>query len=170
MTELKEKAIKKIEDGCRNYKGSKHGSVVVRSVADTLEQFCENNDDFAAAVLGEDKHFADCIAAVTHEVGAAISDIEAYRRAVRYFFPDADVRLTDADLEGMSKNELKSALYEIYARHGYIFQNEDTQEQFEEYSWYEPTIDADDWDGEEELSSVELANEKLLKAAIKAAK
>ena len=76
----------------------------------------------------------------------------------------------DADLEGMSKNELKSALYEIYARHGYIFQNEDTQEQFEEYSWYEPTIDADDWDGEEELSSVELANEKLLKAAIKAAK
>ena len=85
-------------------------------------------------------------------------------------FPDADVRLKDADLEGMSKNELKSALYEIYARHGYIFQNEDTQEQFEEYSWYEPTIDADDWDGEEELSSVELANEKLLKAAIKAAK
>ena len=70
----------------------------------------------------------------------------------------------------MSKDELKSALYEIYARHGYIFQNEDTQEQFEEYDWYEPTIDADDWDGEEELSSVELANEKLLKAAIKAAK
>lgn len=92
MTELQEKAIKKIEDGCRNYKGSKHGSVVVRPVADTLEQFCENNADFAAAVLGEDKHFADCIAAVTHGVGAAISDIEAYRRAVRYFFPDADVK------------------------------------------------------------------------------
>ena len=92
MTELQEKAIKKIEDGCRNYKGSKHGSAVVRPVADTLEQFCENNDDFAAAVLGEDKHFADCIAAVTHGVGEAISDIEAYRRAVRYFFPDADVK------------------------------------------------------------------------------
>ena len=55
MTELQEKAIKKIEDGCRNYKGSKHGSVVVRPVADTLEQFCENNADFAAAVLSEDK-------------------------------------------------------------------------------------------------------------------
>ena len=77
MTELQEKAIKKIEDGCRNYKGSKHGSAVVRPVADTLEQFCESNADFAAAVLGEDKHFADCIAAVTHGVGAAISDIEA---------------------------------------------------------------------------------------------
>ena len=53
---------------------------------------------------------------------------------------------------------------------GYLFDKPLPQEQFEEYSWYEPTIDADDWDGEEELSSVELANEKLLKAAIKAAK
>lgn len=86
-------------------------------------------------------------------------------------FPDSDSsRLKASDLEGMDVDELKMALYEIYARHGYIFHNEDTQKAFEKLSWYEPTIDADDWDGEKELSRIELANEKLLKEAIKAAK
>ena len=86
-------------------------------------------------------------------------------------FPDSDsARLKAADLEGMDVDELKSALYEIYARHGYIFHNEDTQKAFEKLSWYEPTIDADDWNAADELSRIELANEKLLKEAIKAAK
>ena len=92
MTEIQNNAIEKIEDGCKNYKGDKRGNVVARPVADALKRFCENNAAFAAAILGEDKHFADCIAAVVHGVGAAISDIEAYRRAVRYFFPDADIK------------------------------------------------------------------------------
>ena len=92
MNDIQKQAIEKIKKESAEFKGDKHGNVVVRPVADVLEQFCENNADFAAAVLGEDKHFADCIAAVTHGVGEAISDIEAYRRAVRYFFPDADVK------------------------------------------------------------------------------
>ena len=131
------------------------------SNGDTVPLSWDNDDDTASLYF----HIAPKCEEQEFEVeGLAEEDTTGM------IFPDADVRLTDADLEGMSKNELKSALYEIYARHGYIFQNEDTQEQFEEYSWYEPTIDADDWDGEEELSSVELANEKLLKAASKAAK
>ena len=86
-------------------------------------------------------------------------------------FPDSDTtRLKAADLEDMDIDDLKMALYEIYARHGYIFHNEDTQKQFEKYNWYEPTIDPDDWNAEDELSKIELANEKLLKDAIKAAK
>ena len=132
------------------------------SNGDTVTLFWDNDDDTANLYF----HIApDC-----EDQEFEVEGLDDAEDTTGMIFPDADVRLTDADLEGMSKNELKSALYEIYARHGYIFQNEDTQEQFEEYSWYEPTIDADDWDGEEELSSVELANEKLLKAAIKAEK
>ena len=92
MTDIQEKAIEKIEKECREYMGNKHGNAVARPVADTLKQFCESNADFAAAVLGEDKHFADCIAAVVRGVSFALADIEAYRRAVRYFFPDADIK------------------------------------------------------------------------------
>ncbi len=132
------------------------------SNGDTVTLSWDNDDDTASLYF----HIApDC-----EDQEFEVEGLDDAEDTTGMIFPDADVRLKDADLEGMSKDELKSALYEIYARHGYIFQNEDTQEQFEEYSWYEPTIDADDWDGEEELSSVELANEKLLKAAIKAAK
>ena len=132
------------------------------SNGDTVTLSWDNDDDTASLYF----HIApDC-----EDQEFEVEGLDDAEDTTGMIFPDADVRLKDADLEGMSKNELKSALYEIYARHGYIFQNEDTQEQFAEYSWYEPTIDADDWDGEEELSSVELANEKLLKAAIKAAK
>ena len=132
------------------------------SNGDTVTLSWDNDDDTASLYF----HIApDC-----EDQEFEVEGLDDAEDTTGMIFPDADVRLKDADLEGMSKDELKSALYEIYARHGYIFQNEDTQEQFEEYDWYEPTIDADDWDGEEELSSVELANEKLLKAAIKAAK
>ena len=132
------------------------------SNGDTVTLSWDNDDDTASLYF----HVApDC-----EDQEFEVEGLDDAEDTTGMIFPDADVRLKDADLEGMSKDELKSALYEIYARHGYIFQNEDTQEQFEEYSWYEPTIDADDWEGEEELSSVELANEKLLKAAIKAAK
>ena len=132
------------------------------SNGDTVTLSWDNDDDTASLYF----HIApDC-----EDQEFEVEGLDDAEDTTGMIFPDADVRLKDADLEGMSKDELKSALYAIYARHGYIFQNEDTQEQFEEYDWYEPTIDADDWDGEEELSSVELANEKLLKAAIKAAK
>ena len=116
------------------------------SNGDTVTLSWDNDDDTASLYF----HIApDC-----EDQEFEVEGLDDAEDTTGMIFPDADVRLKDADLEGMSKNELKSALYEIYARHGYIFQNEDTQEQFEEYSWYEPTIDADDWDGEEELSSV----------------
>ena len=89
MTELQEKAIKKIEEGCRDCKGDKRGNIVARPVADKLVEFCSASEDFARAVCADDKNFSDCIAAVIHGVGSAIADIEAYQRAVSYYFPDA---------------------------------------------------------------------------------
>ncbi|KFN01359.1 YARHG domain-containing protein [Bacillus clarus] len=54
-----------------------------------------------------------------------------------FFFPDSDIRkLTSADLRYLSKEQLKIARNEIYARHGYIFQTEDMQAYFSKQSWY----------------------------------
>lgn len=132
------------------------------SNGDTVTVSWDNDDDTASLYF----HIVpDC-----EDLEFDVEGLDDEEDTTGMIFPDATVRLKEADLEDMSKTELKSALYEIYARHGYIFQNEETQKQFEKLSWYEPTIDADDWDAEEELSAVELANEKLLKAAIKAAK
>ncbi|MBP9991653.1 MAG: YARHG domain-containing protein [Bacteroidales bacterium] len=47
--------------------------------------------------------------------------------------------LTETDIEGLSKAELRLLRNEIYARHGYIFQSDDLKEYFESKSWYQPT-------------------------------
>lgn len=103
-----------------------------------------------------------------NDITDTVSGLEELPDTTGMIFPDSDTeRLVNADVEGMEIDELKSALNEIYARHGYIFHNEDTQKEFEEYSWYEPTIDADDWVGEDELNRIELYNVEFLKNHIK---
>ena len=83
-------------------------------------------------------------------------------------FPSSsEERLNNTDIEGLSKDELRHALNEIYARHGYIFANELFVNEFEQYPWYEPTINADDWNGDTELNRIEKYNTEFLKNAIK---
>lgn len=53
-------------------------------------------------------------------------------------YPEASLRLlTDADLVGKSKLDLKMMRNEIFARHGYIFKTKDMKEHFEHQYWYE---------------------------------
>ncbi len=47
-------------------------------------------------------------------------------------------RLTEEDLSGLSKEELRIARNEIYARHGYMFKSADLKEYFGSKSWYQP--------------------------------
>lgn len=54
-----------------------------------------------------------------------------------FIFPDSDIRkLTSADLTYLSKEQLKIARNEIYARHGHMFQTKDMQAYFSKQSWY----------------------------------
>jgi len=54
-----------------------------------------------------------------------------------FIFPDSDIRkLTSADLTYLSKEQLKIARNEIYARHGHIFQTKDMQAYFAKQPWY----------------------------------
>jgi len=79
-----------------------------------------------------------------------------------WYFPDSDERLlTAADIEGLSKNDLKIARNEIYARHGRRFNNPELQRWFDSCSWYTGTIDPKDFT-DEMLNDVELANAKFL--------
>lgn len=103
-----------------------------------------------------------------NDIEDTVSGLEDLPDTTGMVFPDsADVRLNNSDIDGLDMDELRSALNEIYARHGYIFHNEKYQKEFESYSWYEPTVDADDWDGDTELNRVEKYNVEFLKNAIK---
>ena len=90
MEEFVSKAIEKIEGGLSSVKGQKE-NVVKRPVADALISFCRQQEEFAQAVVQSEKTFADCVAHVVKGCGNALSDIEAYRKAVGFWFPGAVV-------------------------------------------------------------------------------
>ena len=90
MEDFVAKAVEKIEGGVSSVK-DRYGKVVARPVADALISFCRQQGEFAQAVVQSDKGFADCIAHVVKGVGQSLSDIDAYRKAVGFWFPGAVV-------------------------------------------------------------------------------
>lgn len=69
--------------------------------------------------------------------------------------------LTVYDIQQLSAYELRMALYEIYARHGRIFEDQGVNDYFGQYSWYRPEYSANVFD-EFSLSDVERKNIKTI--------
>lgn len=79
-----------------------------------------------------------------------------------FVLPDSSSRyLTKSDLQGLTAEQCRIARNEIYARHGRIFQDEGLQAYFNAFSWYQPTIQPDDFQ-ESMLNAYEIANRDLI--------
>lgn len=75
-----------------------------------------------------------------------------------YLLPFSNERLvTAADLASLSKDQLRFARNEIFARHGRIFKSDDLNNYFKSQSWYTPSVPADQFK-ESVLSKVESDN------------
>ena len=63
-----------------------------------------------------------------------------------YIFPNSsDKSVPTSDIEELSDEDLRIAINEIYARHGYIFQSsQEMREYFDGKDWYTPDDDIDD--------------------------
>ena len=88
---MKELAIAKLDKELKELKGSRYVEAVKQPVRDALVEFCNQSEEFSKAVY-QGGTFADCMAAAVKGVGASISDLEAYRRAVKFYFDGADIR------------------------------------------------------------------------------
>lgn len=89
---MKEMAIAKLDKELKALKSSdKHIKVMQQPVHDALVTFCRQDSEFAQAVV-QGGSFEDCMKAVAKNCGNALSDLEAYRRAVQFYFPGADIR------------------------------------------------------------------------------
>ena len=76
-----------------------------------------------------------------------------------YIIPDSGTRqLTDADLEGLTAQELTYARNEIYARHGRAFNSTELQQYFDSKGWYL----RDDSFKDSELSKLESTNAEFI--------
>ena len=75
------------------------------AVRDALLRFAEQDDEFAQAIA-QGGSFKDCMKAVAAGVGQSISDLEAYEKATRFYFPGARVRFEmHVDLIGDAAGE-----------------------------------------------------------------
>ena len=108
MDEFTDKAVQKLDAELKSGSYDKYGNIMKKGVRDALADFCRQNDEFAQAVA-QGGTFTDCMKAVAKNCGSGLSDLEAYRRAVRFYFPGADIEfqmkiyLCDADKPGTEK-------------------------------------------------------------------
>ena len=80
-----------------------------------------------------------------------------------YILPESNVRLlTEADLSGLSKEELRLARNEMFARYGMIFGVEDLDSYFASKSWYEPKYSSEDFYDYVEMTMTEERNLVLI--------
>ena len=89
-----QKAVKKLEGEFKKAEFGRYGKVVGKPVLKTLKDFCNQNEEFALAVLQTDKTIQQCVEHTVKGVNQSISDIEVYTKAVEFYFPGATIRFS----------------------------------------------------------------------------
>ena len=94
MTQVQTDAIKKLQDK-EQKKGAKsrYATAVYDAVRDTLIYFCEQQEEFADAVL-QGKTLGECCEEIMKGCGNHVSDNDVYAKAAAFYFPGAKVKMT----------------------------------------------------------------------------
>lgn len=89
--DFKKLAIEKLEKEAKEYKGNRYGDAVHTHVANTLRMFCSQSEEFATVFYKTKRSFSDCVAETMKGCGQHISDLDVYRKAAKFYFPDSEV-------------------------------------------------------------------------------
>lgn len=84
-------AIEKLDREKSAVTGNKE-KAMAGQILEAIKDFCKQEPEFAQAVV-QGKSFADCMKEVARGVGNSISDIDAYKKAVCFYFPGAKVNM-----------------------------------------------------------------------------
>lgn len=89
---MKDLAMKKLEKELREFKAvNGQARAVYAHVCEALSEFCRQDAEFAQAVYEQDKTLSDCCTEIMKDVGGSISDLEVYKRAVKFYFSTATI-------------------------------------------------------------------------------
>lgn len=91
MENFATQAVKKLEGEKGKVAGNKE-KAMASAVFAAIKDFCVQEEEFAQAVV-QGGSFADCMKKVASGVGNSISDLDAYKKAVQFYFPGAEVRM-----------------------------------------------------------------------------
>lgn len=136
----------------------------VKTVAGKDVRYEEDSDNFTVSKSSNISEKMESPAAATPEPEATADAPDASQNNGDYIFPDSDSRkLKKSEVKKLSKKELRYARNELYARHGYIFEDEELKDYFESKSWYTPSVAGEDFNDEEYFNEYEIANRNLIK-------
>lgn len=88
---LVSQAVDKLGQEETSFSGGQKEQAIHKAVAATLKKFCEEDARFAHVVLKTRRTLSDCCGQIVRGVGSSISDIEVYRRAVQFYFPNSEI-------------------------------------------------------------------------------
>lgn len=127
------------------------GGFIFKNVRSQNEEVNENDSTYNEVYNDEEETEED-----------ELEDEFESQETQEYILPDSSSSyLTKSDLMGLSAEECRLARNEIYARHGRMFEDESLQKYFENFDWYYPTIQPDDFD-ESMLNDYEIFNRDLI--------
>ena len=93
MTDLQNRAVEKLkkehEENKKLY--GRAASIMAKDTLKALIFFIGQDEEFADAVLQNSQTFGDCMKEVEKNCGSSLSDLEAFKRAVRFYFPGAEI-------------------------------------------------------------------------------
>ena len=92
MSNWYDQAAKRLKDEAKSVTGAKE-TAMAAAVKDALLDFCKQDKEFSQAVV-QGGSFKDCMTTVAKGVGNSISDLDAYKKAVSFYFPGAGIRVT----------------------------------------------------------------------------
>ena len=69
--------------------------------------------------------------------------------------------ITEAELDKLTRQEIKFIYWEIFARHGLTFEGDELIEHFENKPWYMPTVSTED-EARAQFNDIEKRNEKTI--------
>ena len=142
--------ILKLDDVSEDKENKK---VSERDINEYKKQIKDMENDVTSEESSEDLDYYD-----DSDLSEDSDNYEDSSEENEYVLPDSDKRkLKKSDLKGLSKEELRIARNEIYARHGRMFDDKKLQKYFDSQSWYEGTVPASEF-SEDVLSSVEKKN------------
>ncbi len=97
-------------------------------------------------------------------------EIGNYRQAkeeqmrAQYIFPDSNSRyLSEEEVRAVETDRLFIGRNELFARHGYIFQDEGLQQHFNSMPWYSGTVTAEQFNADAVFNDFEKKNAELIK-------
>lgn len=118
-----------------------------------------NSDKKASVYLGFTNGKVDSITYRPMEDTEAQND-----QAQEYIFPDSDKKyLSEDEVRSVDASQLSLGRNEIFARHGYIFEDDSINQYFAGKSWYQGTVPADQFDMEAVFNDFEKKNVELIK-------